>query len=67
MEKRATTNADADLKSNFESLLKNSKVKNTLASKQMLSNGLYMERVAFNDLLIELTDLIKQENQNRGF
>lgn len=66
MEKRTTTNYNADLSNKFESLLKNTEAKNILASKQMVSKGLYLDRVAFNDLLIELTDLIRKEIKNRG-
>jgi len=61
MEKRATTNSGLDLANDYEDLLNDTKIRNTLASKQMLSRGLYIERVAFNELLLELIDLIENE------
>jgi len=40
MEKRATTNSGLDLANDYEDLLNDTKIRNTLASKQMLSRSL---------------------------
>ena len=61
MEKRTIGNPDQSLSNDYRSILENKKSRNTLASKQMLSTGLYEGRVTFNELLVELAGLIKEE------
>lgn len=61
MEMRQTDNQEVYMENDYESILSNKEMKNTIASKQLLSSGLYLERVAFQELLEELSGLIKNE------
>lgn len=51
------------MNSDYDSILENKEFRNTIASKQLLSRGLYADRVVFNELLVELSELIEKELQ----
>lgn len=61
MEKLETNNTKLSQENDYDTVLSSKEFRNTIASKQRLSRGLYEERVAFNELLEELAGLIRNE------